>query len=313
MPRDDAPRYRKVSPRIWGDEKFVSLGEGEKLLALYILTSDQTNRIGCFRFSPGKAAEDLGCSANTLGNRFETVCQTLGWKFSEKVKILLLPTWFEYNPPHNPNQVQGWSSDFSDLPDDPLKWQCFQELRTVCERLGEPFLKRFLQAFPEPSRNGWGNQEQEQEQKQDTPPIVPPVGGEETVSRKEIDWRIDQTWEAHLKQRTGFFRKETGGTPPEPTFTAAIRQLIRDSLLRHDSELLEPEERERWAQESLTRAAGIGIFLDAFMTGRHRDNEVKNGGRRYLEPERPWKIPRGKPDPVPRFAERYFEARGGAR
>ena len=302
------PRYRRVSPRVWGDEKFTSLAEGEKLLALYILTSDQANRVGCFRFSPGKAAEDLGCSPATTGNRLETVCQTLGWRFSPATRVLFLPTWFRYNPPANPNQVQGWSSDLMELPDDPLKHLCFEELRTVCEQLGE----RFTERLPEPFGNGWGNQEQEQEQEQENPPVVPPSRGEDTPSGREISWRIDEVWGAHLRQRKGFFRKATGSEPKDPRLTAELRNLIREALHRHDADLLGSDQREQWLAESMVRAAGVGLFLDKFMTGQAPENDMRNGGRRYLEPERPWKVPRGKPDPVPRFAERYFEAKGGA-
>jgi hypothetical protein len=57
------------------------------------------------------------------------------------------------------------------------------------------------------------------------------------------------------------------------------------------------------------RAAGCGIFNDPWCSGRHPQNDAANGGTRYLEPWRPWKRLHGKPDPVPRFSQLYFELR----
>src|SRR5678815_5593068 len=67
--------------------------------------------------------------------------------------------------------------------------------------------------------------------------------------------------------------------------------------------------RGAWILESETRAAGIGIFYDPWMTGKSKDNDHTNGGRRYLGHDRPWVPQRGKEDPVSRYAALYFEAK----
>ena len=74
-----ASRYRKIDPRIWTDEKFRQLTGEQQRIALYILTA-QTNRIGLFSFSPGKACEDLGTFPQTFAKGFLKVCQTLNWE-----------------------------------------------------------------------------------------------------------------------------------------------------------------------------------------------------------------------------------------
>lgn len=131
-----------------------------------------------------------------------------------------------------------------------------------------------------------------------------------SASSSEIEWRIQQTWDAHLKQWAGFYEDENGKVPPvRPTLTEPIRKAIRDSLLTFDGHLLAAADRERWVAESKTRGAGVGIYLDPFLAGKAKDNNVRDGGRRYLNHERPWVPQKGKPHPVERFSELYFEAK----
>jgi hypothetical protein len=51
--------YRRVYQRLWRHPNFRALTEGEKVLALYLVTGPQTNLIGWYRFSPAMAAEDI--------------------------------------------------------------------------------------------------------------------------------------------------------------------------------------------------------------------------------------------------------------
>jgi len=113
------PRYRKSDPRFWKDEKILSFDPTDKLLAQYAFTG-QSNRIGCFAFSPGMAAEDTGVPLRTFVKRFRQVCQRLNWKWDERVGVLYLPTWWKYNQPENANNVIGNLKDLDDVPDSPL-------------------------------------------------------------------------------------------------------------------------------------------------------------------------------------------------
>lgn len=146
---------------------------------------------------------------------------------------------------------------------------------------------------------------EEEERREDSPPTPPRGGG---VSRSEVSWRVEQAWSAHLEQWREFYRAENGVDPTNPPILSdEIREAIRASLLEYDRDLLSAESRAEWLRRSKTRAAGIGLFLDPWCAGRHKDNDVRNGGKRYLEPWRPWKRQRGKASPVDRFAALYFE------
>ena len=131
------------------------------------------------------------------------------------------------------------------------------------------------------------------------PPLSPPVADVPRSSRSaEMDWRVEQTWQAHLEARGRFFKNGADGKPGRaPKLTAEIRKEISRSLKEHDGALLKPEQRQEWLKDSKTLAAGQGIFLSPHHVGKN------DSGTKYLEPWRPWKHQRGKGDPVERFAE----------
>lgn len=127
----------------------------------------------------------------------------------------------------------------------------------------------------------------------------------------EIAWRVSRVWEVHLAAWRNYRQDRTGVRPkrdPQP-HPADILKPIRLALLAHDKHLLGPDDRERWERESVVRAAGVGIFHDPFLTAKTGQNDLSSGGTEYLEHWRPWKPQRGKADPVPRFAEIYFNIR----
>jgi len=125
----------------------------------------------------------------------------------------------------------------------------------------------------------------------------------------EIAWRIREVWGSYLYARDAFFRDVSGVKRQSAPNLRLVRDDIRAALLLHDRDLLGPQDRDRWRAESPVRAAGIGIFYDPWCAGTHPQNDVRTGGRRYLEPWRPWRPQRGKGDPVTRFAELCFEQR----
>lgn len=131
-----------------------------------------------------------------------------------------------------------------------------------------------------------------------------------SIEREELDWRVDRVWEAHRTAWGRFWLAETGlpvRCPTQPN--AEVRAAIVAGLRKHDGHLLGPDARGSWVIESQVRAAGVGIFYDPWMTGHAKDNDVTNGGKRWLSHDRPWVQQRGKPDPIERFAALYFEQR----
>lgn len=166
-----AARYRKIDPRIWTDEKFRVLTPDQQRIALYVLTA-QTNRIGLFCFSPGKASEDLGTLPSTFSKGFQRVCHALNWEWDKEARVLYLPTWWRYNQPENANNVIGNLKDLDDLPETPLLQRFFANTTYLSESLRETFTQTLAKRSPQPSPKRSPSQEQEQKQEQDTPPAV---------------------------------------------------------------------------------------------------------------------------------------------
>lgn len=145
-----------------------------------------------------------------------------------------------------------------------------------------------------------------------TPGPQPKFLDEERERNQELNWRLLQCWEVHLEARARFFAGENGYRPGRtPTLTKAIAKTVRTALLEHDAHLLRPDQRLEWVQTSAVRAAGIGLFMDPWCTGKANNNRVgvDEGARYFLESDRAWRPQRGKPDPIPRFAELYWSTK----
>lgn len=161
-----APRYRKIDPRIWNDEKFRALSREEKLIALYVLTA-QSNRLGFFKFSKALAAEDLNMPVETFAKGFEKVCKALAWRFDPEARVLLIPKWFRYNCPENPNVLKSCLEDLHDLPRTPLVSEFALCVQYLPQTLHETFRKGLEERYGERYPQRMPHQEQEQEQEQE--------------------------------------------------------------------------------------------------------------------------------------------------
>ncbi len=189
-------------PRAW--KSFRGLTLEEKAIAAYLLTGDQTNRIGLYDFSIGKAIEDLETLPQTFKKGFDRVCQTLGWKYDNVNRVLFIPSWWKWNPPENPNVLIGNLKDLFEVAVSPLYDEFknnIEHLRSVgkgCFDLTETFTQTLVERYPKPYPK---QQEQEQEQEQEKETLSPeatlPIPKRsEAVPFQEI---ID-TWNTHAPE-----------------------------------------------------------------------------------------------------------------
>ena len=168
-------RFRTISTRIWGDEKFRSLSGPQpnaKYLFIYLLTGPHTTSL------PGLSAarmESLAAHLEWLPKPFAERFQELSSKGMAKADweagLVWLPNSLKYQPPPNPNVALGWARQIEELPECRLLDESIQYFTSFMERLGEPFAKPFHERFQNRIPNGLGNgtasQEQEQEQEQE--------------------------------------------------------------------------------------------------------------------------------------------------
>jgi hypothetical protein len=126
--------YRRVYLRLWRHRNFLPLLDGEKVLALYLVTGPQTNQIGCYYFSPMLACEDLGITPSTLQQQLRVVCGAFEWEWHEDCRLLYVPSWFTWNKPNSANAVKGWLDEARKVADPTLKQRVEDAILTTCAR-----------------------------------------------------------------------------------------------------------------------------------------------------------------------------------
>lgn len=145
---NEVGRYRKTYARIWRHPGFVALSEGEKVLALYLISGPQTNRLGLYCLSIATAAEDLGTLPQTLSKRLGNVCQTFGWLFDKRSRVVYIPSWFKWNPPENVNVMKGSLKDLNEIPSSGLIDAFARNIETLSPTLHETFIEGLRQRLP---------------------------------------------------------------------------------------------------------------------------------------------------------------------
>ncbi len=178
-------RYRKIDPRMWRDDRFKSLGQQERLIAIYAMTA-QSNRIGLFVLSPGEAAEDFGTSRETFLKGLAKVCERLKWTYETASRVLYIPTWWKYNSPENPNVLKSCLDDLHELPQTKLVKPFSENTQYLPERFIPTFTKGLAKVTCK------NTQEQEQEQEQELSPASAAVSEPSGFAA---------FWEAYPKKR----------------------------------------------------------------------------------------------------------------
>lgn len=157
--------YRKVFSGIWDKTSFAGLGRDEKLVALYLLTAPQVNRIGLYKLSMAMAADEhLGMDKAALVKSIHTVCDTFGWGFDEGTRTVYLTSWWRYNPPANPKHLDGALKDLGKVPESPFIERFKHNTDGLTGTVLDTFAERY--GIPRPNQQQQQEQHQEQERKQ---------------------------------------------------------------------------------------------------------------------------------------------------
>jgi hypothetical protein len=202
IPRGHPPSegiYRRVTMRMYGDEKFMRLSPlrpSGQALWLYLLTGPHTNQIpGVFVIGRAAIAEALDWDLEAFEKAFAEVIGEGLVEFDAKTRLWFVPNAVHHNMPPNPNVVKSWRSHWMLLPECELRNRIFtQLLHALTERsdaFGEAFAESCGNAFEKASReasgkalgkalpHGMAKQDQDQDQEQETKPTAssarPPI------------------------------------------------------------------------------------------------------------------------------------------
>jgi hypothetical protein len=152
-----APRYRKVSVRIHGDEKIRRLSRPTPNgfdCFMYLLTARESTDV------PGLIPAGISALAESLRWDREGFLRAFAELEREGLAVadwdaglVWIPKAILHNPPENPNQVKGWADTWDDvIPESPLKAQAWDALNAYFATRGEGFVQAF-ETFTKPSRN----------------------------------------------------------------------------------------------------------------------------------------------------------------
>jgi hypothetical protein len=113
-------RYRRVYPKVWLQPAMVQLTTIGKLVALFLQTGPQSNRVGLYHLSPASAAETLNISLDEFRAGLNEACEAFGMEYDSAARVIWIPTWWADNVPENPNVLLGNLKDLLEVPPTPL-------------------------------------------------------------------------------------------------------------------------------------------------------------------------------------------------
>jgi hypothetical protein len=93
--------YGKVKITFWDDDRIKKLPDTAKLLALYCLTCEHSNAIGCFRLPVGYIETDLGWNNAKAEGALTELIDSGFALYDQSSAYLLMPRYLEHNPIEN--------------------------------------------------------------------------------------------------------------------------------------------------------------------------------------------------------------------
>lgn len=155
--------YGKVHTSFWISDGMRRVSDDARLLALYLLTGQHTNMIGCFRLPDGYVSEDLSWTPERVSKGFDELSANGFATRDFSSKWVLIRNFLSWNSIENPNQGIAALRLFDQVPDkSTVKPELARVLSFAISHISKAKLKgseRVLEPFL--------NQEQEQEQEQD--------------------------------------------------------------------------------------------------------------------------------------------------
>jgi len=119
-----------VSPLFWNDQKVLEWSEAERLLALYLLTSEHRNLEGLFRLPYSYVAEDLEWELYVVADRMQRLIDDGFLSYDKAAKVVLIRNAMKFHSPGSKRQLKGALNALRNVPPTTL----WGEFVMACER-----------------------------------------------------------------------------------------------------------------------------------------------------------------------------------
>lgn len=204
------------------------VSDDARLLALYLLTGQHTNMIGCFRLPDGYVSEDLAWTPERVSKGFDELSANGFATRDSSSKWVLIRNFLTWNSVENPNQGIAALRLFDQVPDtSTVKPELARVLASAISHIGIAKLKGSERVL-EPFLNQEQEQEQEQEQDQDqeenssghcsaTPPDDHDSDHEKTAGDKPS---AQMTYPDEFEQVWSVYPRRAGGNSKSDAFKA---------------------------------------------------------------------------------------------
>ncbi len=187
------------------------VSDDARLLALYLLTGQHTNMIGCFRLPDGYVSEDLAWIPERVSKGFDELSANGFATRDSSSKWVLIRNFLTWNSVENPNQGIAALRLFDQVPDkSTVKPELARVLASAISHIGIAKLKGSERVL-EPFLNREQDQEQEQDQEEDSSghgsatPLTIRTGteGDKPEPQKIYPNEFEQVWSVYPKRAGG--------------------------------------------------------------------------------------------------------------
>ncbi|MCR0998682.1 DnaT-like ssDNA-binding domain-containing protein [Serratia rubidaea] len=110
--------YGKVHTSFWSSDDMRNLSDDAKTLALYLLTGQHTNMIGCFRLPDGYITEDVNWPLERVSEGLRELSEKGFITRNPKSKWVFITNFMRWNTIDNVNQAVSALKLFGNIPDE---------------------------------------------------------------------------------------------------------------------------------------------------------------------------------------------------
>lgn len=144
--------YRKVSLRMWGDEKYRRLSAPQpcgQALWWFLFAGPFSSRIpGIVLGGRMAMAEKLGWSADAFDDAFAEVMREGMAEANWDVQLVWLPNGIKHNEPESVNVVKAWRHYWQFVPECALRDEAIRSLKAYLDGMHDAFGHAFADGMP---------------------------------------------------------------------------------------------------------------------------------------------------------------------
>jgi len=134
--------YGKIHSSFWTSPDIIKLSDNGKLLAVYLLSCEHSNIVGCFRLPNAYIVEDLNWTTETVIEALKELFTNGFVRDCERSKWLWICNFLTFNKPENPNQWKSARKAVKQIPEQ-FKYKqeltnYFNQIDPLSETLSEP-------------------------------------------------------------------------------------------------------------------------------------------------------------------------------